>query len=320
MKNRRLGRSELFLSALGLGCWQFSQGSGFIGRYWPALSETDIREIVAVSLAGGVNWFDTAEAYGRGQSERALARALNSLGRSSGSVVVATKWWPVARTADSLTRTIGQRAGCLEPYPIDLYQIHQPYSLSSISKQMRAMAGLVKEGRIRYAGVSNFSATQMREAHDVLQQFGVPLVSNQVKYSLLDRRIESNGILDAAKELGIGIIAYSPLEQGILSGRFHNHEAISGPRRLQRQFRASQLQRSFPLIEQLRLTADRHGKTISQVALNWLVNRHGEAVFAIPGASNIGQAKSNTETLTFSLDPEEVERIDRVSQKIWQER
>jgi len=214
LQNRRLGRSELFLSALGLGCWQFSQGSGFIGRYWPALSETAIREIVAVSLAGGVNWFDTAEAYGRGQSERALARALESLGRSSGSVVVATKWWPVARTADSLTRTIGQRLGCLEPYPIDLYQIHQPYSLSSISKQMRAMAG----------------------------------------------------------------------------------------------------------IEQLRLTADRYGKTISQVALNWLVNRHGETVFAIPGASNIGQAKANTETLTFSLDPEEMERIDRVSQKVWQER
>ncbi|MHB1629964.1 MAG: aldo/keto reductase [Bacilli bacterium] len=320
VQNRRLGRSELFLSALGLGCWQFSQGGGFIGRYWPSLGETAVREIVATSLAGGINWFDTAEAYGRGQSERALARALASLDRNPGSVAVATKWWPWARSADSLTRTIGQRIDCLKPYPIDLYQIHQPYSLSSLNKQMDAMADLVQQGKIRHAGVSNFSAAQMRKAHDALQKLGIPLVSNQVKYSLLDRRIETNGVLKTAKELGIAIIAYSPLEQGLLSGRFHDREPISGLRRLKTQFRPAQLRASLPLIEQLREIAGRHGKTASQVALNWLVHRHGETIFAIPGASNTGQAKANTEALTFSLDPEQMEHIDRVSMDVWQGR
>ena len=120
------------------------------------------------------------------------------------------------------------------PYPIDLYQIHNPLSLSSTAAQMKAMAGLVRAGKIKTVGVSNFGARRMIKAHRLLAAEGIPLVSNQVHYSLLKRGIESNGTMDAARELGITIIAYSPLDQGVLTGRFHEdptlRKALSGLR------------------------------------------------------------------------------------------
>ncbi|CAH1190948.1 Aldo-keto reductase IolS [Paenibacillus auburnensis] len=225
---RKLGQSDLEVSPLGLGCWQFSRGSGIVGKYWSNLEDADILEIVKASLEGGMNWVDTAEIYGGGKSEQALAYVLDQLKRE-GSIhatpLIATKWWPMLRTAGSITSTIDERIRCLGGRNIDLYQIHQPFSLSSIASEMKAMAGLVKAGKIRYVGVSNYSARQMTEAHRLLQQYGLSLVSNQVKYNLLHRNIDQNGTMAAAKELGISIIAYSPLQQGILTGRFHNDPA-----------------------------------------------------------------------------------------------
>ena len=212
---RNLGKSDLKITPIGLGCWQFSKRNNLAGKFWPVLEDDLIQKVVKLSLEGGINWFDTAEIYGNGASEKALAGSLQKLGKKPGDVIIATKWWPMFRTASNIIKTIGDRLKALDPFPIDLYQVHQPYGLSSEQKEMEAMAELVKEKKIRYVGVSNFSAQKMRNAWETLQKAGINLVSNQVRYNLLDRKIESNGIMDTAKELGISIIALFPARTGV---------------------------------------------------------------------------------------------------------
>ncbi len=318
MENRRLGASSILVSPVGLGCWQFSEGHGFAGGYWPALAQETVNQIVAASLAGGVNWFDTAELYGGGRSEKALARALTAAGRKNGDVVIATKWWPMWRTASNIKATIGERLACLAPFSIDLHQVHQPFALATAGAQMRAMADLVTECRIRAVGVSNFSAAKMRAAHQALAARGIPLASNQVRYSLLSRSIERNGILKSAQQLGVTIIAYSPLAQGVLTGKYHRDPGLirsrPGPRKWLASFRRRGLERSRPLVAALEGIAQAHGATPSQVALNWLMNFHGDTVVVIPGATSVAQAKENARAMSFSLDDAELKRLDELSQ------
>jgi len=313
---RKLGRSDLVVSPVGLGCWQFSQRRGW-NKYWPKLDPAEIEGIIAASLDGGVNWFDTAEAYGGGESERELSRVLQKAGKKPGELIIATKWMPIFRTAGHLRRSIDERLKCLEPYPIDLYQIHNPASVSPVRKQMAAMAGLVAAGKIRHIGVSNFGAKRLRDAHRVLADHGLPLVSNQVSYSLLNRKIETNGVLETAKELGVSIIAYSPLAQGVLSGRFHDDpaalKAISGMRKYRGIYRAEALKKSRPLIEALKEIAIRHKVKPAQIALNWLMNFHGDIVVVIPGATKISQAAANVGAMAFAMTRDELDYLDRVS-------
>lgn len=320
IKLRKLGNSDLELSPIGLGCWQFSNEKGMAGKFWPKMDQEVVTQIVQISLQGGINWFDTAELYGKGQSEQMLAKALKDAGSLADKAHIATKWWPLFRTASSIVRTIDVRKKMLDDRTIHLYQIHQPYSFSSVASEMRAMASLVKEGKIQHVGVSNFSAKQMREADRVLREHGLRLVSNQVRYSLLDRSIEQNGILETAKELGIAIIAWSPLEQGILTGKFHKNPALlkslTGPRRWLPVFRSSHLQRSKVLIDALDDVAQKYDVSASQVALNWLIHANGETVFAIPGASKVHHAEENIKAMRFTLTAEEIEMIDHISKEV----
>jgi aryl-alcohol dehydrogenase-like predicted oxidoreductase len=313
---RRLGRSELMVTPVGLGCWQFSRGKGW-NRYWPVLDETTIEGIVAASLDGGINWFDTAEAYGDGESERSLSRTLQKAGRRPGDVLIATKWRPVLRTARNVGRTIEERIACLAPYPIDLYQVHNPAALSPNAAVIRAMAALVRSGRIRAVGVSNFGAERMRASHRVLREEGLELVSNQIHYSLLKRAAESNGVMEAARELGISIIAYSPLDQGVLTGRFHDDpakvRAIAGPRKYRGFYRSRFLGRSREVVQALKEIAGRHGATPAQVALSWLIGFLGETVVAIPGATRATQAAENAAAMRILLSGDELDHLDRVS-------
>jgi aryl-alcohol dehydrogenase-like predicted oxidoreductase len=314
---RKLGSSDIMVSPIGLGCWQFSQGKGVFGHYWPALENREILEIVRTSLEGHVNWFDTAESYGGGESEKTLSAALKQLGRKPGEVIIATKWRAFLRTAKSIAGTIGQRLQNLQGFPIDLFQIHHPNSFSPIEKQVREMAYLVKAGKIKSVGVSNFSASQMRRAHRVLKEEGLPLVANQVRYSLLYRGIERDGVLEAAKELGVTIIAYSPLAQGLLSGKFHSDPDLikkrSGLRKYMSAFRAAGLEKSRPVIEALKKIVDKYGVTPSQVALNWLITYHGDIVVAIPGATKAEQAKENAGSMLFRLAKEDLEELAAAS-------
>jgi len=237
-----------------------------------------------------------------------------------GSVRIATKWWPVLKGARNIPATIGERLACLSPYPIDLYQIHQRFSLSSIARQMDAMADLVGAGKIRAVGVSNFGAAAMEEAHARLAQRGIVLASNQVRISLLDRSIERNGLLEAARRLGVTLIAYSPLAQGILTGRFHDDPAaarsVASARRIASSINPSTLAKTAPLVAELKKVASAHGAMPSQVALNWLVSRWGDTVVAIPGASKPSQASQAALAMGFELAPAEIESIDSLSREI----
>jgi aryl-alcohol dehydrogenase-like predicted oxidoreductase len=316
-KLRPLGQSELLVSPMGLGCWQFSAGKGLIGGFWEALSQERVNSIVQTSLAGGINWFDTAEAYGNGASEEALSTALKTLGRGPGDVLVATKWQPFFRRASHIKRSIGERLERLGGFPIDLHQIHSPLSFSGVRAEMEVMADLVEEGKIRTVGVSNFSARMMRKAHAVLAARGIPLVSNQIHYSLLQRKAESNGVMKAAKELGITIIAYSPLGQGLLTGRHHEDPGLirtrPGPRKRMPAFKHKGLERTRPLIEALGRVGEAHGATAGQVALNWLLAFHGETVVVIPGASRPEQVEENLGALDFTLNDGELAHLDEIS-------
>ncbi len=316
---RKLGRTDIEVTPVGLGCWQFSAGQGLAGKFWGIIPQSVVDQIVEAALAGGINWFDTAEMYGNGASERALAGALRRAGKVNGEVVVATKWSPIFRTADSIKSTIQQRLSCLAPYAIDLHQVHNPFGFSSVEAEMRAMAGLVADKNIRAVGVSNFNVARMRRAEAALAKLGLVLASNQVKYSLLDRRAESNGTLAAARELGVTIIAYSPLEQGLLTGKYHRHPEYvrtrPGPRRWMGRFRAQGLERSRPLIEELGRIAQAHGATSAQVALAWLSQFHQDLVLVIPGATCVEQAVENRRALELTLSPKELERLDELSRQ-----
>ena len=273
--------------------------------------------IVNISLEGGTNWFDTAQVYGNGNSERNLVRSLRENGREPGDVVIATKWWPLLKTAANIRKTIGDRIRFLEGFPIDLYQVHQPYSISSIKAQMDAMTDLVDKGKIKGVGVSNFSNSQMIRAHEALESRGLKLLSNQVHYNLIRRKIENNGVMESAKELGITIIAYSPLEQGILTGKFHRNPALLNRvgfiRKRMFSFGKGKMEKSRPIIDAIQEIAEVHEATSSQVALSWLINYHGDTVVAIPGASKPTHAHENVGTLKLALSRNEMDQLEEMT-------
>jgi aryl-alcohol dehydrogenase-like predicted oxidoreductase len=204
----------------------------------------------------------------------------------------------------------------LRGYPIDLYQVHEPYSsLSTIRAQMRAMARLLRAGKVRAVGVSNFSARQMTIAHDMLRAEGIALAANQVRVNLLHRTIEHNGVLDTARRLGVTLIAYSPLANGVLTGRFHEDPAqVQALRPMRRLLHGGALSgnglaRTAPLIDELRAIGKAHGASASQVALNWLVTYYCDTVVAIPGASKPQQASAAAGAMRFRLTDAELARL-----------
>ncbi|MEI6877071.1 MAG: aldo/keto reductase [Spirochaetota bacterium] len=319
MKKRKLGKSDIEVSPIGLGTWQFSKGKGFVGGFWQSLDDDTTAAVVKAALDKGISWFDTAEVYGQGHSEKSLSKSLVELGVKPGSVGIATKWWPLFRTSRNIARTIGERLDFLSPYPIDLYQVHQPLSFSSVAKQLDAMGDLVAMKKVRAIGVSNFSAVAMEESAAVLSKRGIPLASNQVRISLLDRSIETNGLLEAAKRLGVSLIAYSPLAQGILSGRFHDDPAsiasVTRMRRMRGSFKPETLARTAPLVAELKRIAGLHDATPSQIALNWVINFWGDTVVAIPGASKPKQAEEAAGAMSFLLSPSELASLDEISRQ-----
>lgn len=313
-QKRSLGQTGMEITPIGLGVMQFSGGRGVFGMVFPDLSQEEMNGIIKAALAGGINWFDTAEMYGRGHSERALSTALKTLNKSDDEVIVGTKWLPYFRTAKNIPRTIDERLRYLNGYTIDLYMVHQPSSFSSPESEMEAMADLVEAGKIRSVGVSNFNVDQMRRAHAALEKRGIPLAVNQVEYSLMHRKIETDGVLEAAKELGITIVAWAPLAQGILSGKFHNNSGRYDQLPIGRKMMMrSKIKDSDPIIESLNAIAEKHDVTPAQVALNWVINFHGDIVVAIPGASKERQAEESAGAMNFQLTEAELIQLDELS-------
>jgi aryl-alcohol dehydrogenase-like predicted oxidoreductase len=311
---RPLGQTNIMVTPIGLGMMEFSGGGGLLGFAFPKIDQEEKNTIVQAALAGGINWFDTAELYGQGVSEVSLASALKAAGQKDQDVVVATKWWPLLRTAGNIPHTIQNRIRFLDGYSISLYMVHQPYSFSTPEAEMEAMADLVKAGKIRSVGVSNFNPARMRRAYQALHQRGLPLAVNQVRYSLLDRSIETNGILDTAKELGITIIAYTPLASGLLTGKYHkNPDLLQKKSFFWRANLQRQVEKSRKLVMALEEIGARYQATPAQVALNWVINNQGESIVTIPGATKVRQAEESAGAMKFKLSGDDLARLDELS-------
>jgi aryl-alcohol dehydrogenase-like predicted oxidoreductase len=309
----RLGRSDLEVPRLGVGAMTWGSPSGR-SRWGPAKlayggpsGPEDERRAFEASQSMGVDLFDTAAMYSGGASERRVGELAE--GRS---VVIATKFPPGwLSKAEALPDALDQSLGRLRRSTIDLYQHHFPSRRVSIPTLMRFMADAAEAGKVRAIGVSNYSAEQLRVAHAVLAERGIPLASNQVEYSLLHRAPEVNGVLAACRELGVTLIAYQPMAQGVLTGKYKPGDRPKGIRRFGRYFRGDGLEKAQPVVALLGEIGERHSRTPAQVALRWLIEQ--ESVLPIPGAKNERQAASNAGALAFSLTGEELEALDRAT-------
>ena len=306
-----LGPKGLEVPALGLGTW--SWGDSLFWQYGSAYGIDEVRAAFKMSLAAGVNFFDTAEVYGLGKSEELIGQFIKE---SRISPVIATKYMPTPWrfSAQSVADALSASLKRLKQSSIALYQVHWPFDFFMSQKTlMNALADEVEQGRIQAIGVSNYSAKQMREAHSYLAQRGIPLAVNQVQYSLLHRNIEANGVLEAAQNLEVTILAYSPLAQGLLTGKYTVGSDLqpSGARKLDPKFSRKGLQKVEPVLAALQAIGDTYGKTQVQVALNWLIYKGN--VMPIPGAKNAKQAEQNAGALGWKMLEAEYEQLSNVS-------
>jgi aryl-alcohol dehydrogenase-like predicted oxidoreductase len=266
------------------------------------------RRAVEISIEAGVDLFDTAAMYSGGAAEQRLGELTRGK-----DVIIATKYPSgFSFRVEDFPKELEMTLARLGRDCIDLYQHHYPNNRLSIPKLMNLVVDAVEAGKIKAVGVSNYSAEQMREAQAALAKRGIPLASNQVEYSLLHRKPEVDGVLDACRELGITVIAYSPLAGGMLTGKYSVENRPGGFfRRVLPQYNRKALAAIQPVVKLLRAIGDRYSKTPSQVALRWLIENR--IVLPIPGAKNGRQAADNAGALTFSLTPEEVEALDQAT-------
>ncbi len=299
---------NLNVPPLGVGAWAWGTT-----RLWGYGSEYGCREVgeaFRASMESGVRLVDTAEIYGNGASERIVGELLRE-GGFEGTPVIATKFAPLPYrlSARSLLTAVDKSLERLGVSTIDLYQIHFPNPLLKIENLMDALAEAVKQGKVREVGVSNYSADQMSRAHARLDYHGVRLASNQVQYNLLNRAPETNGVLEACRELGVTLIAYSPIAQGLLTGKYRPGVKPSGlVRRAGRAFGERNLKKVEPVVEILREIGASHEKEPAQVALNWLITHQN--TLPIPGAKNEQQARQNAGSLGWTLSEKEAEKLD----------
>jgi aryl-alcohol dehydrogenase-like predicted oxidoreductase len=310
MQTLTLGQNGPTVTALGIGTWAW--GDKLFWNYGNDYGASQLKEAFEATLDSGISFFDTAEVYGLGESESLLGRFMKQLGRPA---QIATKYFPVPwrLNAQSVSETLTASLKRLQVERVELYQVHQPFGFfMSQETLMNALADEVQRGRIASVGVSNYSAAQMREAHGYLAARGVPLAVNQVQYSLLARKIEGNGILDTARELGVTILAYSPLAQGLLTGKYTPEKSFkfNDARRIDPRFSPSGLQKIAPVVNLLHQIGEKYDRTPAQVALNWLI---AQGVVPIPGAKTAQQAKQNAGALGWSLSQEEVAQLEQLT-------
>ena len=295
------------VSQIGLGTWQFGS------KEWGYGADYDEREagaIVRRAVELGVTVFDTAEIYGTGRSERILGAALHEADVDVDELFVATKLFPVLPVAPVVQQRALASAHRLGVRRLDLYQVHQPNPVVKDGTTMRGMAALLDVGVVGHAGVSNYSLERWRAADRALAQAspetGRVVLSNQVQYSLVSRGPERD-LIPFAEANGRMVMAYSPLGQGLLSGRFTADDKVSGVRRANPHFLPENLTALAPLIDVLRDVASTRQVTPSQVALAWTI-RH-RCVVAIPGASSVAQLESNVAAAELELTDDEVSAI-----------
>jgi aryl-alcohol dehydrogenase-like predicted oxidoreductase len=300
---------ELKVAPLGVGAWAW--GSTRLWGYGKKYNRSDVGKAFRASMAQGIILFDTAEMYGNGASERIIGEILRE-GGFEGTPVIATKFAPLPYriSAKSLLRAVDKSLQRLGIETIDLYQIHFPSPILKINTLMDALAETVKAGKVRRVGVSNYDANQMQRAYHRLASHGVMLASNQVEYSLLQRAPETNGVLQASRELGVTLIAYSPIAQGLLSGKYGpgGDRPAGLVRRMGRTFGEQNLKKVEPVVNVLGEIGEAHNKQPAQVALNWLIRQR--STLPIPGAKNELQARQNAGALGWEMAGEEAEKLE----------
>lgn len=299
--------ANISLPPLGIGTW--SWGDRLFWGYGSDYGEAEVQSAFANAVANGATFFDTAEVYGLGESEKLIGKFLK---QTNQPVQIATKYFPLPwrfnqqAVADTLSDSLKR----LQVEQVALYQVHMPFDfLMGQETLMKALAKEVERGRIQTVGVSNYSASQMQQAHSLLAQYNVPLAVNQVRYSLLTRKIEQNGVLEAARRLGVTILAYSPLDQGLLTGKYspNNREQLQGARKIDPKFSREGLIKIAPVISKLKQLGEKYQKTTAQVALNWLMAQGN--VIPIPGAKNARQAIDNAGAMGWQLSKEDVAEL-----------
>ena len=315
MQTQTLGTTDLTVPALGIGTWAW--GDRLFWSYGKDYDETQLRAAFQAAVAAGANFFDTAEIYGLGESETLIGRFM---AETDAPVYVATKYFPLPwrfnkdAIADALTASLKR----LQLPIVDLYQVHWPFDFfMGQPTLMDALADEVQQGRIKAVGVSNYSAEQLKRSHELLAKRGVSLAVNQMQYSLLARKIETNGVLDTARSLGVTILAYSPLAQGLLTGKYGPAQTTKplGARSIDPRFSDKGLQKLAPVLDTLNAIATAYDKTPAQVSLNWLMN---QGTIPIPGAKNASQAAQNAGALGWSLSQDDCDRLSSVTEA-WQQ-
>ncbi len=298
------------VAPLGVGTWAWGdQRTWGMGTYDTSVTESTIGDAWRTSLDAGIGFYDTAEVYGGGESERILGRLLQDDPGRRDSLVIATKFWPApwkVNLGPALRQSLEASLGRLRIPTVDLYQIHGPISLRSASAMADALADVVEAGLVRAVGVSNYSVKEMTKIHRELRARGIPLASNQIELSLLRTRPASNGLLDACADLGVVPIAYSPIGQGRLTGKY----SASNPPPGRRNFSAHPMEEGDRGVAVLRDVGAQHDRSPSQVALRWIIDK---GAVPIPGAKNARQASDNAGALGWTLEPAEIDALDRVA-------
>lgn len=318
MKYRLLGRTGLLVSELCLGTMTFG-GKGFweaIGR----LGQDTVNELVARSLDAGINFIDTANVYSFGESETLLGKAL--AGRARDRIVLATK---VRGRMDDDVNAIGlsryhimnsveASLKRLNTDYIDLYQIHGFDPVTPLEETLRALNDLVQQGKVRYIGASNLAAWQLMKALGISERFGLArFESLQAYYTIAGRDLERE-IIPLVQDQQVGIMVWSPLAGGLLSGKFNRDgSGPDGSRRVSFDFPPVNKDRAFDTVDVMREIGEALGATVAQIALAWLLHQPAVTTVII-GAKRMDQLDDNLRAVELSLDEEQLQRLNEVSQ------
>ena len=317
MKTRLLGKTELELTVIGFGAWAIGGGDYAFG--WGPQDDQESIKAIHKALDLGVNWIDTAPVYGLGRSEEVVGRAIKGIREE---VVVATKCgfvWNEQREisatlkAESVGREVEDSLRRLGTDYIDLYQIHWPNPEEDIEEAWKVMAGLVEDGKVRYPAVSNFSVEQLERISPIH-----PVASLQPPYSMFRRSIEAE-ILPYCSENGIGVVVYSPLQNGLLTGKFTKELIQNLPdsdfrKTTNRHFQEPQVDINLAAVEELRPVADDCGLSLAQLALAWVLRRQ-EVTSAITGTRKQAQIEETVKAAGYIPEDEILARIEDILEK-----
>jgi len=312
MQSRQLGYTDLKLTTVGLGTW--AMGGPWQYGWGP---QDDSQAIAAIlrALQLGINWLDTAPIYGLGHSEQLVGKALK---QTSVKPFIATKCgllWDDKRQRVYCLKRESIREEChaslkrLGVEVIDLYQMHWYEPEQDIEQAWEEMAKLMDEGKVRYIGVSNFNVSQIKRVQEI-----APVASLQPPYSMLSRQVEDE-LLDYCMENNIGVVAYSPMQRGLLTGKF-SHQRLAGlplddHRRRSPDFQEPQFSATLELVERLREIAERNGRTCAQLAISWVLRR-SEVTAAIVGARSPDQIVETAAASDWNLGAEETQEIEQL--------